>query len=75
MLMPFIYLFFYKIYHKHKTHFSVESNNARQLVATAAGNIEKLLANRSQALKVSDLSVSITLIVHRVMFLNVLAPF
>ncbi|XP_023808264.1 voltage-dependent calcium channel subunit alpha-2/delta-1 isoform X1 [Oryzias latipes] len=40
-----------KIYHKHKTHFSVESNNARQLVATASGNIEKLLDNRSQALK------------------------
>ncbi|XP_014883644.1 voltage-dependent calcium channel subunit alpha-2/delta-1a isoform X3 [Poecilia latipinna] len=40
-----------KIYHKHKTHFSVESNNARKLVATAAGNIEKLLANRSEALK------------------------
>uniref|UniRef100_A0A3B3UNY8 Calcium channel, voltage-dependent, alpha 2/delta subunit 1a n=1 Tax=Poecilia latipinna TaxID=48699 RepID=A0A3B3UNY8_9TELE len=42
-----------KIYHKHKTHFSVESNNARKLVATAAGNIEKLLANRSEALKVN----------------------
>ncbi|XP_054910630.1 voltage-dependent calcium channel subunit alpha-2/delta-1-like [Poeciliopsis prolifica] len=40
-----------KIYHKHKTHFSVESNNAKKLVATAAGNIEKLLANRSKALK------------------------
>ncbi|XP_017158213.1 voltage-dependent calcium channel subunit alpha-2/delta-1a isoform X5 [Poecilia reticulata] len=40
-----------KIYHKHKTHFSVESNNARKLVATAAGNIEKLLANRSEALR------------------------
>ncbi|XP_037552100.1 voltage-dependent calcium channel subunit alpha-2/delta-1a [Nematolebias whitei] len=40
-----------QIYHKHKTHFSVESNNAKHLVATAAGNIEKLLANRSQALK------------------------
>ncbi|XP_017270318.1 voltage-dependent calcium channel subunit alpha-2/delta-1a isoform X2 [Kryptolebias marmoratus] len=40
-----------QIYHKHKTHFSVESNNARELVATAAGNIEKLLVNRSQALK------------------------
>uniref|UniRef100_A0AAQ6AL57 VWFA domain-containing protein n=1 Tax=Amphiprion ocellaris TaxID=80972 RepID=A0AAQ6AL57_AMPOC len=36
------------------THFSVESNNARQLVATAAGNIEKLLNNRSQALKVTS---------------------
>lgn len=40
-----------KIYHKHKTHFRVEDNNARKLVATAAGNIEKLLANRSEALK------------------------
>uniref|UniRef100_A0A3P9HV88 Calcium channel, voltage-dependent, alpha 2/delta subunit 1a n=1 Tax=Oryzias latipes TaxID=8090 RepID=A0A3P9HV88_ORYLA len=30
---------------------NVESNNARQLVATASGNIEKLLDNRSQALK------------------------
>ncbi|XP_069020856.1 voltage-dependent calcium channel subunit alpha-2/delta-1a [Embiotoca jacksoni] len=40
-----------QIYHKHRTHFSVESNNATELVATAAGNIEKLLANRSQALK------------------------
>ncbi|MEQ2282879.1 hypothetical protein AMECASPLE_005272 [Ameca splendens] len=41
-----------QIYDKHKTHFSVESNNARKLVATAAGNIEKLLAKRSEALKV-----------------------
>ncbi|XP_032361099.1 voltage-dependent calcium channel subunit alpha-2/delta-1 isoform X6 [Etheostoma spectabile] len=40
-----------QIYNKHRSHFSVESNNARELVATAAGNIEKLLANRSQALK------------------------
>ncbi|XP_047245424.1 voltage-dependent calcium channel subunit alpha-2/delta-1-like isoform X3 [Girardinichthys multiradiatus] len=40
-----------QIYDKHKTHFSVESNNARKLVATAAGNIEKLLAKRSEALK------------------------
>ncbi|XP_042366915.1 voltage-dependent calcium channel subunit alpha-2/delta-1a isoform X3 [Plectropomus leopardus] len=40
-----------QIYRKHRPHFSVESNNARELVATAAGNIEKLLANRSQALK------------------------
>ncbi|KAM4615175.1 voltage-dependent calcium channel subunit alpha-2/delta-1-like [Polymixia lowei] len=40
-----------QIYHNHVTQFSVESNNARQLVATAAGNIEKLLANRSRALK------------------------
>ncbi|KAM4523031.1 voltage-dependent calcium channel subunit alpha-2/delta-1a [Fundulus diaphanus] len=40
-----------KIYHKHRTHFSVESNNAAELVKTAAENIEKLLANRSEALK------------------------
>ncbi|XP_035472066.1 voltage-dependent calcium channel subunit alpha-2/delta-1 isoform X1 [Scophthalmus maximus] len=40
-----------KIYKTHKAHFSVETNNARNLVATAAGNIEKLLVKRSQALK------------------------
>ncbi|GAA6221154.1 voltage-dependent calcium channel subunit alpha-2/delta-1-like [Lates japonicus] len=40
-----------QIYKTHKAHFSVESNNARELVATAAGNIERLLANRSRALK------------------------
>ncbi|XP_072769390.1 voltage-dependent calcium channel subunit alpha-2/delta-1-like isoform X1 [Nerophis lumbriciformis] len=40
-----------KIYQDHQTHFSVESNDARQLVATAAGNIEKLLQNRAKALK------------------------
>uniref|UniRef100_A0A4W6CH79 Calcium channel, voltage-dependent, alpha 2/delta subunit 1a n=1 Tax=Lates calcarifer TaxID=8187 RepID=A0A4W6CH79_LATCA len=34
----------------------VESNNARELVATAAGNIERLLANRSKALEVSVIS-------------------
>uniref|UniRef100_A0A8C4IPM2 Calcium channel, voltage-dependent, alpha 2/delta subunit 1a n=1 Tax=Dicentrarchus labrax TaxID=13489 RepID=A0A8C4IPM2_DICLA len=39
------------IYHKHSPHFTVESNSATELVATAAGNIEKLLANRSEALK------------------------
>uniref|UniRef100_A0A4W6CHR4 Calcium channel, voltage-dependent, alpha 2/delta subunit 1a n=1 Tax=Lates calcarifer TaxID=8187 RepID=A0A4W6CHR4_LATCA len=39
------------IYKTHKAHFSVESNNARELVATAAGNIERLLANRSKALE------------------------
>uniref|UniRef100_A0A8C2ZRD4 Calcium channel, voltage-dependent, alpha 2/delta subunit 1a n=1 Tax=Cyclopterus lumpus TaxID=8103 RepID=A0A8C2ZRD4_CYCLU len=43
-----------QIYHKHRPHFSVETNDARHLVATAAGNIEKLLFKRSQALKVSD---------------------
>uniref|UniRef100_A0A8C9Y6T8 Calcium channel, voltage-dependent, alpha 2/delta subunit 1a n=1 Tax=Sander lucioperca TaxID=283035 RepID=A0A8C9Y6T8_SANLU len=45
----------FDIYQKHRPHFSVESNNARKLVATAAGNIEKLLANRSRALKVNPL--------------------
>ncbi|XP_056280666.1 voltage-dependent calcium channel subunit alpha-2/delta-1-like isoform X2 [Pseudoliparis swirei] len=40
-----------QIYHKHRPHFSVETNDARHLVATAAGNIEKLLFKRSQALK------------------------
>ncbi|XP_026218437.1 voltage-dependent calcium channel subunit alpha-2/delta-1a isoform X2 [Anabas testudineus] len=40
-----------QIYEAHKAHFSIESNNARELVATAAGNIERLLANRSKALK------------------------
>uniref|UniRef100_A0A3Q4MEU8 Voltage-dependent calcium channel subunit alpha-2/delta-1-like n=1 Tax=Neolamprologus brichardi TaxID=32507 RepID=A0A3Q4MEU8_NEOBR len=45
-----------EIYHKHRKHFRVESNNAQELVATAAGNIERLLANRSEALKVSRLA-------------------
>lgn len=40
------------MYHKHSPHFTVETNNAQQLVVTAAGNIEKLLAKRSEALKV-----------------------
>ncbi|XP_034434008.1 voltage-dependent calcium channel subunit alpha-2/delta-1a isoform X3 [Hippoglossus hippoglossus] len=40
-----------QIFKTHKAHFSVESNNPGELVSTAAGNIEKLLANRSQALK------------------------
>uniref|UniRef100_A0AAX7T1G7 VWFA domain-containing protein n=1 Tax=Astatotilapia calliptera TaxID=8154 RepID=A0AAX7T1G7_ASTCA len=46
-------LFSFDIYHKHRKHFRVESNNAQELVATAAGNIERLLANRSEALKVN----------------------
>uniref|UniRef100_A0A671Z376 Calcium channel, voltage-dependent, alpha 2/delta subunit 1a n=1 Tax=Sparus aurata TaxID=8175 RepID=A0A671Z376_SPAAU len=44
------------IYRKHEPHFTVETNNATELVATAAGNIERLLANRSEALKVSRLA-------------------
>lgn len=43
------------MYHKHSPHFTVETNDAQQLVAAAAGNIEKLLAKRSEALKVSFL--------------------
>uniref|UniRef100_A0A3Q3MEA3 Calcium channel, voltage-dependent, alpha 2/delta subunit 1a n=1 Tax=Labrus bergylta TaxID=56723 RepID=A0A3Q3MEA3_9LABR len=39
-----------QIYQDHRPEFTVGSNNARELVATAAGNIEKLLANRSRAL-------------------------
>lgn len=42
-----------QMYHKHSPHFTVETNDAQQLVAAAAGNIEKLLAKRSEALKVS----------------------
>ncbi|KAM3587492.1 uncharacterized protein V6R79_006806 [Siganus canaliculatus] len=40
-----------RMYHVHSPHYTVQFNNATQLVATAAGNIEKLLANRSEALK------------------------
>ncbi|XP_060929692.1 voltage-dependent calcium channel subunit alpha-2/delta-1a [Limanda limanda] len=40
-----------QIFKTHKAHFSVESNNPGELVSTAAANIEKLLATRSQALK------------------------
>uniref|UniRef100_A0AAV2IWX2 VWFA domain-containing protein n=1 Tax=Knipowitschia caucasica TaxID=637954 RepID=A0AAV2IWX2_KNICA len=40
-----------EIYHDHKTHFSLEHNNATELVAKAAGEIEKLLAKRSEALR------------------------
>ncbi|CAN9508167.1 unnamed protein product [Ophioblennius macclurei] len=40
-----------EIYKKHKTHFSVETNNAKELVETATGKIERLLANRSSALR------------------------
>lgn len=46
-------------------HYTVESNDARELVATAAGNIEGLLANRSKALKVSVTLVSSRLAVVR----------
>uniref|UniRef100_A0A8D3CW96 Calcium channel, voltage-dependent, alpha 2/delta subunit 1a n=1 Tax=Scophthalmus maximus TaxID=52904 RepID=A0A8D3CW96_SCOMX len=49
-----LFLLLSQIYKTHKAHFSVETNNARNLVATAAGNIEKLLVKRSQALKVSS---------------------
>uniref|UniRef100_A0A8C6KLC8 Calcium channel, voltage-dependent, alpha 2/delta subunit 1a n=1 Tax=Nothobranchius furzeri TaxID=105023 RepID=A0A8C6KLC8_NOTFU len=40
-----------RIYDDHKRHFTVESNDATELVRTAAENIEELLANRTKALK------------------------
>nr|XP_054595708.1 voltage-dependent calcium channel subunit alpha-2/delta-1a [Nothobranchius furzeri] len=40
-----------QIYDDHKRHFTVESNDATELVRTAAENIEELLANRTKALK------------------------
>ncbi|CAJ1054813.1 voltage-dependent calcium channel subunit alpha-2/delta-1a [Xyrichtys novacula] len=40
-----------QIYHSHRADFTVGSNNPVELVATASGNIEKLLANRSRALE------------------------
>uniref|UniRef100_A0A4W5L3D8 Uncharacterized protein n=1 Tax=Hucho hucho TaxID=62062 RepID=A0A4W5L3D8_9TELE len=49
-----------QIFQSHKKYFSVGSNDASQLVANAAGNIEKLLANRSRALKVSTSSYQST---------------
>uniref|UniRef100_A0A4W4FK55 VWFA domain-containing protein n=1 Tax=Electrophorus electricus TaxID=8005 RepID=A0A4W4FK55_ELEEL len=44
-----------QIFQNHKKSYSVEHNNAQQLVANAAHNIERLLANRSKALEVSAL--------------------
>ncbi|KAK7886149.1 hypothetical protein WMY93_025770 [Mugilogobius chulae] len=40
-----------EIYHKHEKHFVVKYNNATELVAKAAGEIERLLAERSDALR------------------------
>ncbi|KAG5267196.1 hypothetical protein AALO_G00219060 [Alosa alosa] len=40
-----------KIFQNYNKHYMVEHNNAKQLVASAASNIEKLLLNRSRALK------------------------
>lgn len=51
--LDLFYLFF-QIYTKNKNLYTVEANNARQLVESAATNIEKLLRNRSKALEVSD---------------------
>ncbi|XP_072565408.1 voltage-dependent calcium channel subunit alpha-2/delta-1 [Paramormyrops kingsleyae] len=42
---------FKEIFKDHMDKFSVKSNNAAELVASAAGNIEKLLLKRSMALK------------------------
>ncbi|KAG7260595.1 hypothetical protein CRUP_024626, partial [Coryphaenoides rupestris] len=38
-------------YHNHRDRFKVETNDPNKLVATAAGNIENLLANRSLTLR------------------------
>lgn len=40
-----------EIYRKHERRFSVEHNNAKELVSKAAGEIERLLAKRSEALR------------------------
>ncbi|XP_062374410.1 voltage-dependent calcium channel subunit alpha-2/delta-1a [Sardina pilchardus] len=40
-----------KIFQNYNKHYVVEHNNAKQLVVSAASNIEKLLLNRSRALK------------------------
>ncbi|KAL2102164.1 hypothetical protein ACEWY4_001332 [Coilia grayii] len=40
-----------KIFHYYRKHFTVEHNNAQELVTSAASNIEKLLLSRSRALK------------------------
>lgn len=42
-----------QIYEKYQDLYTVEPNNARQLVEIAARDIEKLLSNRSKALVVS----------------------
>ncbi|KAK7834876.1 hypothetical protein U0070_022847 [Myodes glareolus] len=42
------------IYEKYQEMYTVEPNNARQLVEIAARDIEKLLSNRSKALVVSS---------------------
>ncbi|RXN17808.1 voltage-dependent calcium channel subunit alpha-2 delta-1-like isoform X1 [Labeo rohita] len=43
-----------KIFQQFQRHYVVKQNNATQLVAKAAHEIENLLANRSEALKVND---------------------
>ncbi|KAI2665366.1 Voltage-dependent calcium channel subunit alpha-2/delta-1 [Labeo rohita] len=43
-----------KIFQQFQRHYVVKQNNATQLVAKAAHEIENLLANRSEALKVSN---------------------
>lgn len=43
-----------QIYEKYQEMYTVEPNNARQLVEIAARDIEKLLSNRSKALVVSS---------------------
>ena len=49
-----------QIYRRHRKRFSVERNNATELVSKAAGEIERLLSKRTGALKVSHFGTSPT---------------
>lgn len=46
-----------QIFLDNRKHFTVESNNAAELVASAARNIESLLGKRAMALEVINISV------------------
>lgn len=52
-VMNYFCFFPLQIYMTHRDLYTVEANNARQLVEIAARDIEKLLSNRSKALVVS----------------------
>uniref|UniRef100_A0A670YPY3 Calcium voltage-gated channel auxiliary subunit alpha2delta 1 n=1 Tax=Pseudonaja textilis TaxID=8673 RepID=A0A670YPY3_PSETE len=53
-----LFCFLLQIYQRNKNLYTVEANNARQLVESAAQDIEKLLSNRSTALVVRRASAS-----------------
>uniref|UniRef100_A0A8B9KEA9 Calcium channel, voltage-dependent, alpha 2/delta subunit 1a n=1 Tax=Astyanax mexicanus TaxID=7994 RepID=A0A8B9KEA9_ASTMX len=48
---------FFQVFNDLEDKYKVEHNNAQQLVANAASNIDKLLANRSKALEVKPLQL------------------